>query len=717
MKKLYIPTSTLNFNNILSSESISPKAFYEKRGFGYKRWITVKENDNENCTLLYENFCSFYIPQSEQENHPMLVEIDADESDFQRYADGVLYSDKTIYLNPWQTHFVFFSEKEKTITFSMSVNSLETKLVKLYTRYSRVEQPQVQYVVPEKKYVAFNVSEIGNDIIQNKMKGLLYGYYIGGLLSTSSDYVVNLTDLKEIRNIFSSVISNPNHNITDIQSERIDYLFDKIKAFEPAVIERKAKEKELYKLLKDVAPDKDMENFQSIFAFCFKGKDICLSYDKTQLVLGLKKDVENNRSINWINNKIDFLESHKTKNYLVPQRQELILDRNAVVDVKIIENKDEKKMFKEWCNSIFILSKYDGNIGTFKEDIATEITLMAKSIYGEKWDDNNPVRLFLNKLRRHIAGEVFDVKWNNNGLLYSVAAVLTNGEDWNKLLNYMQSKGMYDYRIAFAIFGELNGFANLTRDFTDILFECESGYISEVYQEFYKQLFGKELNGILELPKQTHFIEKSPIAPKIERSLAERVDAIIAAHPKAQISATERQAIDNAKRKDLTDEEFIKLIDNDMDSLSKGSIFHYLQKELYPNYKKVKKSSKKSQSTNEKGKEIVQKVVDLFTGNSTSANVLPVGQFFYCDKNVWQHIEPLITDNQQKRKIQDDFKFIQEAYINGEYRKKDGSLVKCEDKDNKNVIEHLYHIIEKKKYDANLVNIIVTKLKELYNIK
>jgi len=32
-KIFYIPTSTLNFTNILSSESISPKVFYEQRDF------------------------------------------------------------------------------------------------------------------------------------------------------------------------------------------------------------------------------------------------------------------------------------------------------------------------------------------------------------------------------------------------------------------------------------------------------------------------------------------------------------------------------------------------------------------------------------------------------------------------------------------------------------------------------------------------------------
>lgn len=42
MKRFYIPTSSLNFNNILSSESISPKAFYTARSFGYGRWVSVR---------------------------------------------------------------------------------------------------------------------------------------------------------------------------------------------------------------------------------------------------------------------------------------------------------------------------------------------------------------------------------------------------------------------------------------------------------------------------------------------------------------------------------------------------------------------------------------------------------------------------------------------------------------------------------------------------
>ena len=57
----------------------------------------------------------------------------------------------------------------------------------------------------------------------------------------------------------------------------------------------------------------------------------------------------------------------------------------------------------------------------------------------------------------------------------------------------MQNKGMNDYRIAFAMYGVLNGFANMTRDFTDLLLTKESSYLSKIYREMYGQLLEKSI--------------------------------------------------------------------------------------------------------------------------------------------------------------------------------------------------------------------------------
>ena len=186
MKKLYIPTSTLNFNNILSSESISPKAFYTKRGFGYSRWQEVEENNKENVILLYEEPFSFVRPDSDLEDHPMLLEITTDKN-YPSIAEGLYYSDESIYLSPWRTRFIFFNEQDRRVALSISDSSLETKMLGLYHRQLYIE------TYPQKRFpdfvcnVPLNKEAIDFDVRINKMKGLLYGYYIGALLSSTPE--------------------------------------------------------------------------------------------------------------------------------------------------------------------------------------------------------------------------------------------------------------------------------------------------------------------------------------------------------------------------------------------------------------------------------------------------------------------------------------------------------------------------------------------------
>ena len=185
--KYYIPTSSSNFNNILSTEYISPKAFYEKRGFGYARWFTIEENNIDRVILLYDSPHNFERPVSDIEDHPMLIEIDTDD-EYPQISNGIFYSDKTIYLNPWQTKFFFFSDKVKKTVMSLSDSSLETKLIRLYERNMYVKQFEGKYsIIQDTAPIQTGDIDkfIEEDYITNKMKGLLYGYYIGANLSSS----------------------------------------------------------------------------------------------------------------------------------------------------------------------------------------------------------------------------------------------------------------------------------------------------------------------------------------------------------------------------------------------------------------------------------------------------------------------------------------------------------------------------------------------------
>ena len=481
--KYYIPTSSLNFNNILSTESISPKSFYERRGFGYSRWFTVEENSIEHLTILYDKPHMFERPQSDIEDHPMLIEIDVDD-EFSKLADGVFYTERTIYLNPWQTKFVFFAEKDKTTALSLSDSSLETKLVRLYQKKIYVHQFEGSYPILQKDSIA-PIGDIDSlveeDYVINKMKGLLYGYYIGANLSSTKENVRKLDALREIQNIFSSVLSSYDKTPSSAQRLRLNELFDYLDSQQPIYADL---EKEVgNRLLVD-----------KIFAIFKRHGYVFTSIDRTKLIYGLQDDGENNQSVAWINREIarakSLMESSKVK--LNPDDAEIIVSsKDKVIAPKAIADNLMSNLFVSWVNEVLCSKSFNGKVNSIKEGLSDEITKSAKNVIGSDWE-NSPVRTYLNQLRRHVRGEEFNQSWDN-GVLSSISAVLIKGDEWEQLLNFMQSKGMYDYRIAFALYGVLNGFANMTRDFTDLLLTTESGYLSKVYREMYGQLLEKSI--------------------------------------------------------------------------------------------------------------------------------------------------------------------------------------------------------------------------------
>ena len=592
MKKLYIPTSTLNFNNILSSESISPKAFYEIRGFGYSRWQEVEENNKENVILLYEEPFSFVRPDSDVEDHPMLLEITIDK-DFPSIAEGVYYSDESIYLSPWRTRFIFFNEQDRRVALSISDSSLETKMLGLYHRQLYIE------TYPQKKFpdvecnAPLNKEAIDFDVRINKMKGLLYGYYIGALLSSTLELVEKTNTLQEIQNIFSSILSSDTHKPTILQHQKLIALFADLKKYNPVVSYLSQVIKESIKV------DEIVSNLTRL------GVVFPTTFDVERLINSLELATKDyNPALDWLKKEKDNLyrEEASERTYLSTSSEEVVLTDNflsRVTNTNLTDN-NEQQLMMVWANDVLISSEYNGKITTFAETLSDIITRKAKEIYGEKWDDSY-ARIELNQMRRYIRGQESSITWKND-LFSSIAAVLAKGSDWEQLRSFMQGKQISDYRMAFAFYGELNGFANLTRDFTDNLFGLRDNrkYIAEVYKEIYGQLHGidptfgnsivieNELSLITDNEDKTDRNEAAAIQKNETKSLREKVQAIVVLHPRAKISENDRQIIDKAIDKAQNDSvTFISMIAAEMENLKKG-IFPFLQKELHPNWKPAK---------------------------------------------------------------------------------------------------------------------------------
>lgn len=483
MKRFYIPTSSLNFNNILSSESISPKAFYAQRGFGYSRWVEIPENGMSNAIVLYDKPFNFTRPASDMEDHPMLIEIYTNE-EFPIIKDGIYYSDHTLYLSPWLTNFIFFSEQDKLTTLSMSNGSLETKFTKNYSCKVVENYELMTLLLNDFPSIELNVEEIDRDYRINKMKGLLYGYYIGSILSESPAVTKKYNILQELQDIFSAVLSSD--KLVFSQREQINNLLTELQKNVPVVS---------YLQSKLANP----EEIEEVINQCVRlGTSFSGMINKKRIIESLQQSSietskDNNYALNWLDEEWVELEQQicQTRKLLSISLKEIIVINYALSELShplIFETK-EKELVKSWINDTLLSKSYNGRINLFKKELSDIVTVKAKEIYGEQWE-NSEAKQMLNQMRRYIQGQESTFRWNHY-LISSIAAVIAKGDDWNKLLVFMRSKEMSDYCLAFAFYGELNGFANLTRDFTDNLFELtDKQYVTDVYKELYRQVLG-----------------------------------------------------------------------------------------------------------------------------------------------------------------------------------------------------------------------------------
>lgn len=612
MRKLYIPTSTLNFNNILSSESISPEIFYKRRMFGYSRWLSIPENNIDNAILLYDIPFRFTRPQSDVEDHPMLVEICSME-EFPLIADGIHYCDHTIYLSPWQTRFIFFTEQDRRVTLSLSVNSAETKLVEIYKSRFVINcfSPKNHFNVALN--VRLNTSAIEKDYRINKMKGLLYGYYIGALLSISLETTKKYNALRELYNISHAILSLGNHDLTLSQTEKIVSLL--------------------------------------------ANPDILISFYKYFLLSS-----NNNKSvIDWLNQEYKQIERQtiEKQTYLNPLNKEIIVVDGMLSKISNGLSEDENELVKMWINDTLASSLYNGHISSFKNELSDAITYKARE-NKQIWE-NGVVKQSLNQMRRYVRGMESTFQWEKSSIS-SIAAVIMKGNDWTKLLTFMQSKGMSDYRLAFAFYGELNGFANLTRDFTDNLFELNNRkYVDEVYKEIYGQLLGVDPT----LTNNIKEVQEMDSCTTIQKNISEELHIW-----QNRIRECAERVIKNNKKKLM--QSLNKALEQNGENMNYQRFFEILFKQEGWHTSKGKAKP-------------LERMQEYFCN-------MFISKYFYNDSSAWNIIKELVPKEVQG-KLYVDLKWFQKELQNPKDKRKYYKLL--DENDNVKTIETFCRLKEK----------------------
>lgn len=464
MMVYYIPVLVENFSKLLSDESISPGEIYKTRCFGSSHWESSGE-DSGSIILLYNRLFIPNVINDEGERVSFfVVEIKTDKT-FPFLQNGVYYSTQTIYLTPSNTRFIFSSEDDKKKAMALFSSFREVKLLNLYNETIVVEANiPTENISIRREAVKREDAPRKPETEQrlNAIKGMLYGYYLGGYLSSASQLnICRLNLLRDVNALFASFKTMPD-GVKDIR--KLDHM----------------------------NCEKSFNSWRNLVLWSKEGADE-LSWGASLL----KRIYETPISIASIEKTQSELKLHmerleRSRKHLSVDENAICVDENGKISLSdtLFEDPYDAKLLNAWLNELVRTQNYDGKSAS---EWAYCMTTKAKDVMGNEWEGSRQ-RNVLNAFRKHLGGESLNYDWSNT-IISSLFAVLLKGEEWADLLRFMQSKEMCDYRFAFMLYGGLVGFSNLTNDFVDLIFENnDDNSVRTFYNMVHRCLHREELD-------------------------------------------------------------------------------------------------------------------------------------------------------------------------------------------------------------------------------
>ena len=557
--RLYIPTCTLNFNNILSSESISPLGFYARRGFGNKRFYPVFANDKEQVILLYSKYPRFKVEENDLENYPMVIEIESED-----YKEGFFEKAKehdgvdtylcyhTINLNPFHCRIYFNSYQERQGVLVKAEQSLENKFYKLYDANINVKPEEKKtflgvakdlFTQSEKDDFLWNSSyanckikdesiDVGRDVLLDKIKGFIYCYLIGANSSVSNEVGKLKALSRKLRNTLSAVVNSPDKRPTQAQD---DAILNGIRVFNEiysSIDEDTIWNKNLLELKLSDNPQglstKDAKNLLHYWgvydAFCNKlplrrvydANELwsCLEYASPEAFTRVTDSM--NRAVR----KLEAKENAQREKYAI----ESLLNVDDDLSLHILDTSYQSSFYRE-----LICSQFKAEYKSVMEKNGVEEPLaqaynggmILRNMLGDKWD-SNPASAYVGALLNHFQeNSAFDLFAIENDVLSSFAAFCQKGDNIDRLVEYLVQVGFCNYKLAYGIYGATRGFTSLPKTFTSVLINGNKDYYQSFASNVWRMLNGVEIKDAV-LPKasnNTSVIVESQLGSKIIENL------------------------------------------------------------------------------------------------------------------------------------------------------------------------------------------------------
>lgn len=215
---LFLPVSSLNFNSVFSTESISPRRFYSLRNFGSKRFFGNLFNDNDDLLLLY-NFLPSGPPIENEDEFIFYIGI----SKYFLHDLSIVYENEgrvissiqdTIQLNFCFPIFIFATLENRKSAVVNSLSAIEVKLIHKYKAFFYTADevgvhltPFFEAPVPEFRIPLSPDVWLIRDQKINAFKGLLYSQIVFSLIKKSSIELDLEQSINEINNAWGACIS------------------------------------------------------------------------------------------------------------------------------------------------------------------------------------------------------------------------------------------------------------------------------------------------------------------------------------------------------------------------------------------------------------------------------------------------------------------------------------------------------------------------------
>lgn len=561
----YIVTSSLNVDNILSTECVSPYSFYVQRTFGYAEFVQLAELETVDCLLLFSEIPSFSISDSERQNYPMVLQID--DKDIEEKAVEVAdyqgckvyaYGD-TIHLTPVNCRLQFFTDEARVLAHLRCGDSKLCKMAE-YFHYETVGSSQVslQGIVGslDKSKLPSIVKSSENEY--NRIKGFIYGYALGYLKSLTPNVAHMLSKQIQINEIVA-VICNHGRSSDHYDSElqRLDKEYAELdpeverakKEWDEYAITRGNKEHPLDETLKELGVEA-----QAKTNFC-KRHNIVLRtrLDRHHMLSDLKPF---NDELKKRMDSLIQIEGDARRSEMDIRTQ---LDIDPTYATAMLSGEDEQSMkFNKVLGNILWegLIPDLGTLRTQRHGIVEKISEKLKGLAIEEnvLDYFQHLCASINDFKSFKLSEVGDIIWQ------SLAAFLHKGDDYQGLVSNLEKKAIPSRQYAMALWGAVNGYVKIPRPILSALSEED---IEKLYRDTYSLMnAGKEMQGILSKYVNQPFTPASIPAPRThEASWREKILQLVKDLPRKLFPTDKKSEAEEDAQKCLdecdTEEEFI----------------------------------------------------------------------------------------------------------------------------------------------------------------